>query len=158
EIQKLASQVRVKFHAANSHSIVGSDSKDSSGEALSKEKGFKLGDPYNRRIKRLIDVSFSLLALVTFPIHLIFVKNPISFFGNCFKVIFTKKTWIGYAAEEKNLPVLRKGIIACNAVPLSVNQLLPPESLTMVDYWYARDYDPFNDIRLIWKCYKQLGS
>jgi hypothetical protein len=73
-------------------------------------------------------------------------------------VLFAKKTWVGYATEEKNLPGLRKGIISCNAVPLSIKQPLPAESLRMVDYWYARDYEPLHDLRLIWKTYKQLGS
>ena len=80
------------------------------------------------------------------------------FFVNCVAVILSKKTWIGYAITEKNLPALRKGIIACNAMPVSIRQQFPEESLRMVDYWYARDYDPLNDLQLILKMYKQLGS
>jgi len=157
-IVQLPTPLRLKFHAAGSRSIVGSDSKDSSGEAVSNENGFKLNDPYNRRIKRLIDVFVSLLAIISFPVHLIFIKKPLSFFSNCFKVLFAKRTWIGYATEEKNLPPIRKGIITCNAVPLSVKQPIPGGSLQMVDHWYARDYEPTNDLWLIWKTYKNLGN
>lgn len=157
-IQQLPSRVHAKIHASGSGSIIGSDSKDSTGQAVTNDKGYKLDDPYNRRLKRLIDVSVALLGLITFPIHLIFIKNPLDFFANCFNVLLAKKTWIGYAAEEKDLPSLRKGIIACNAVPASAKQHLSPEGLQAVDYWYARDYEPFQDLWLIGKTYRRLGG
>ncbi len=59
-IQILPKNVRVKFHAEKSQSIVGSDSRDTSGEAVSRENGYKISKPYNRRIKRLIDFVVSL--------------------------------------------------------------------------------------------------
>jgi hypothetical protein len=157
-ISLLPQGIVVKFHAAGSSSIVGSKSKDRSGEFVSKENGFKLNDPHYRRLKRLMDVTVSFVGLVSLPIQLFLVKKPISFFGNCFSVLFARKTWIGYAAGERSLPRLRKGIIACNGVPLSQKQELPTESLQMIDYWYARDYRPSTDIRLIKKVYKNLGS
>ena len=157
-IQDLPRHCRIKFHAAGSRSIVGSDSKDTSGQAVSKENGFKLSEPYNRRLKRLVDISVSLLAIITFPFHLFGVKKPFAFFANCFAVLFSRKTWIGYATEEKNLPSLRKGVMACNAMPQTIRQQLPVESLHIVDYWYARDYEPSSDLWLIWKTYRQLGG
>ena len=80
--------------------------------------GINLADPYNLRLKRLHGCIVSLLGLLTFPIHLIAIKKPFQFFANCFAVLFAKKTWIGYATDEKNLPPLRKAIIACNGIPL----------------------------------------
>ncbi len=150
--------ISIKFHAEKSHSVVGSDSKDSSGEAVSKENGFKISHPYNRRLKRLIDISGSAFFIVSFPFHFILVKKPITFFGNCFNVLFANRTWIGYAISEKSLPPLRKAIVGCNGMPVSAAQQLPPESLQMVDQWYARDYEPFLDLKLLWKCYRNLGS
>lgn len=150
--------VKIKIHAAGSHSIVGSDSKDSSGEAVSKENGFKLTNPYNRRIKRLLDIFVALLALLSFPVHLFGVKKPFAFFANCFAVVLAQKTWIGYATEEKNLPRLRKGVLGSNGMPFTAKQQLPPESLHRVDYWYARDYEPLQDIKMILKMYRRLGG
>lgn len=157
-IQNLPSSINAKVHATGTSSIVGSNSKDSSGEALSKENGFKLADPYNRRIKRLIDISISIVALLIFPIHFFFVKRPLQFFANCFLVLFAKKTWIGYAVQEKNLPVLPVSVITCNGIPSTTTQQLPKESLQMMDYWYARDYDPINELKLIRKLYRHLGG
>ncbi len=158
EIKQLPKGVVARIHAAGSSSIVGSDSKDSSGEAVSKENGYKLADPYNRRLKRLIDTSVAFFALITFPLHLLLVKKPFSFLKNCVQVFFAQKTWIGYTVEEKNLPQLYPAVIACNGVPVSAGQQLPKESLQMVDYWYARDYEPAADLKLIWRLYRKLGG
>jgi hypothetical protein len=78
--------------------------------------------------------------------------------ANCFNILFARKTWIGYTNLEKNLPSLRPGVIACNGTPVSASQHMPPESLQMMDYWYARDYDPVNDIKITWKTYRLLGN
>ncbi len=157
-IEKLPRGLVAKIHAAGSSSIVGSDSKDTTGEAVSKENGYKLADPYNRRLKRLIDVSISLLGIITIPVHVFFIKKPFQFFSNCLAVLFAKKTWIGYATTEKNLPKLYRAVIACNGIPVSAKQLLPVENLAMLDYWYARDYEPSGDLKLIWKVYRKLGD
>jgi GT2 family glycosyltransferase len=157
-VQQLPKHTRVKFHASNSKSIISSESKDTSGEILSYEKSYRLADPYIRRLKRFLDISVSLFAIITFPVHLILVKKPAKFFANCFAVLFAQKTWIGYAKAEKDLPFLRTAVIACNGMPLSSKQPFPVESLQMADQWYARDYDPVNDLRLIVKVYRHLGG
>jgi O-antigen biosynthesis protein len=157
-ISNLPAGVVAKLHAAGSGSIVSSDSKDTSGESLSKENGYKLADPYYRRLKRLTDISFSLFALVTFPVQLLIVKKPFRFLQNCILVLLAQKTWIGYALPEKGLPALRKAVIGNNGVPVSAGQLFSKESLQMMDYWYARDYDPGTDLRLLLKAYRKLGG
>ena len=157
-MQKMPRGLVAKIHATGSSSIVGSDSKDTSGEAVSKENGYKLANPYNRRLKRLIDVFVSLGGIITFPIQLFIIKKPFHFLKNCFAVLFANKTWIGYALPEKNLPPLYPAVIACNGIPISTGQKLPKESLQMMDYWYARDYEPSRDLRMIWRTYRKLGG
>jgi GT2 family glycosyltransferase len=157
-IQQLPDTVVARVHTGGSSSIVGSDSKDSSGEAVSTENGFRLAIPYNRRLKRLADVGIALLGIFSFPLHLFIVKKPVAFFRNCWRVLFSRRTWIGYAMPEKNLPGLPPGVIACNGVPAGETQQLPAESMGMMDYWYARDYEPAADLKLIWKMYRRLGG
>ena len=156
--RKLPKEIKIKFHTSNSRGIVGSDSKNTSGSILSAENGYRLNDPYNKRLKRLIDITFSFFSLVTFPVHLIGVRKPLIFFVNCFTVLFAKKTWVGYAVTEKKLPALRKCIIGCNGVPASLPQQLPLESLQALDQWYASDYEPIYDLKLLLKNYKRLGE
>jgi hypothetical protein len=155
---EMPKHVVVKVHASGSDSIVGSNSKDSSGEALTRENSFGLADPYNRRLKRLIDVITALAGLFLFPVQLLFVKKPVQFFGNCFKVLFAQKTWVGYATGGKDLPHIKSGILASNGVPHCLKQPFTPESLHRIDFWYARDYEPMNDLRLIRKSYRRLGG
>ena len=157
-MQEIPAAIKIKIHAAGSHSIVGSDSKDSTGQSVSKENGFKLSDPYNRRLKRLQDIIVSVISLLTFPIHLLFVKKPFTFFKNCFTVLFAQKTWVGYCVEENRLPKLRQSILGSNGLPIAGKQLLPIESLQMMDYWYARDYELLQDLKLITKMYRRLGG
>ncbi len=157
-LQQLPNKIVAKIHAVGSSSIVGSDSKDTSGESVSMENGYKLADPYNRRLKRLVDVMIALAGIITFPLQLFIVKKPLSFFSNCFSVVFAQKTWIGYAVPEKHLPRLYDAVIACNGIAVSGEQKLPTDSLQMIDYWYARDYEPVGDLRLIWKMYRNLGG
>lgn len=155
---RLPANTQVKIHASNSRSIVGSKSKDDAGESVSKENGFRLADPYYRRLKRLVDITVSIFGILLFPVHLFVVRKPFSFLANSFKVLAGGNTWIGYAADEKQLPQLRKGIIACNSIPVSEKQQLPAESLHMLDYWYARDYQPRHDWKILRNVYRKLGG
>mgnify|MGYP000296263493 CR=1 FL=1 len=154
----LPNDLVAKIHGTGSSSIVGSDSKDTSGEAVSKENGFKLANHNNRRLKRLMDVSIALLGIISFPVQLFIVKKPFHFFANCVLVLFAQKTWIGYAVRENKLPGLRPAVIACNGNPVTLQQELPAESLQMMDYWYARDYEPGNELKLIGRVYRKLGG
>ena len=158
QLQKLPGDIQARLHTSGSRSIVGSDSKDQSGQAVSMENGFQLADPYRRRTKRLVDIIVSLASLLIFPIHFFLVKKPLAFLANCISVLLAKKTWICYASTGKNLPRLRKGVIACNGLPVSAGQKLPAESLDMLDHWYARDYEPSMDLKLIRRSYRMLGS
>ncbi len=157
-MQTAGGKIKIKLHAAGSHSIVGSDSRETSGESVSKENGFRLANPYFRRLKRLQDIVVSVLGIFTFPIHLVAVKKPLQFFKNCFLVLIASKTWVGYATGEGHLPKLREPVIACNGIPVSGKQELPGESLHILDDWYARDYRPADDLKLIWKAYRNLGG
>lgn len=157
-VKTLPGFLKIKFHAAGSRSIVGSESKDTSGEALSTENGFKLAEPGNRRIKRLADIIISFLSLASFPVHLVLVKKPLSFFANCLAVLAGRKTWVGYIKNEQKLPALRKAVMTCNGFPAAQPQQLPEESLYKLDYWYARDYEPMYDLKLLWRRYRHLGG
>ncbi len=157
-LQKLPAGIIARIHAAGSASIVGSMSKNSLGDTFSKENGFRISDPYNVRIKRLIDFSAALIFLLTFPVHIFLVKRPFRFLASCVAVLAAKKTWVGYAGGAKGLPALRPPVMASNGLPLTSVQAFSAESLQMIDYWYARDYEPRVDLKLIRKSYRSLGG
>jgi hypothetical protein len=155
QIQRLK-KIRARFFAGDS--IIGSDDSAAKGKAFSYEEEFRLAKSVNRRLKRLVDVLFSGLSILVFPLHFLFVKNSFQFLKNCFLVVGAKRTWIGYIFASKELPVLRKAILAPNGIPVTRQQNLPVENLKMLDYWYAKDYEPLQDLRIILKNYRYLGD
>ncbi|HEX6332639.1 MAG TPA: glycosyltransferase, partial [Flavisolibacter sp.] len=148
-VRELRGKVKVRIHAAGSGSIVGSDVSTESGEVLSSETSYQISTRANRRLKRLIDVAFAVVAIVLFPVLWAIVNTPGQFFRNCLDVISGKKTWVGYTQQENDLPPLRPGVVGANGYPAGERDLLPEHSMHMIDQWYAKDYDPLNDIRTI---------
>jgi GT2 family glycosyltransferase len=154
-IQLLPKTVRNKFHAGGSSSIVGSDSRNISGDFVSAEKKYTLGLPFNLRNKKVTDVLVSLLFMVSFPVHFVLQKKPILFFKNVFSVLLLKKTWVGYAAIPNQLPKIKPGILTTTSLPAGKNNL-PEESLMASDEWYAKQYSVYEDLKKLWHSYRYL--
>ena len=154
-IQQLPPHINSRFHAQYSQSIVGSDSKDTSGEFVAVDGSFELSLPYQRRRKRMVDLAVSLAILITFPIH--FIINGLSIIRNALLVISGKKTWIGYSQSSNVLPRLRKGVLATNGFPVNDLSPLKKESLEKIDEWYARNYHWLQDVKMVARHYKKLG-
>lgn len=150
-IQTLPGNISTRFFSRFSNSIVGSDSKDTSGQSVSIEGTFNLSNPYQRRMKRIIDIVFSLFIFLTLPVHLILLGFKVV--DNAVKVVMGRKTWVGYAVPDPKLPVLPQGILATNN-PLYTDI----ENAKNLDFWYAKNYDWTRDIKLIIKNYKNLGT
>jgi GT2 family glycosyltransferase len=153
-VQHLPQRIRNKFHASGSSSIVGSNSKNMSGQYVSFSKDYAIAYPVNKRNKNLIDAVVAILFLVSFPIHFLLQKKPFHFFKNVFTVLFMQKTWVGYASIN-NLPAIKKGILTSTALPASLNDL-PEESKLVSDDWYATSYKVSTDIKKIIRGYKYL--
>jgi hypothetical protein len=156
QVQRIGGRLKVRFYAGNS--IIGSDDKTRKGEIVAGEEAFNLSKAANRRMKRLIDIVFSLSGLLTFFLSFFLLKRPLSFFSNALAVLTGKKTWIGYSFPSAKLPVLRKGVLGPNGLPVARNPALPAEVLQSIDYWYANDYQPIQDIKIIVKNYRYLGG
>ncbi|PWT94817.1 MAG: glycosyl transferase family 2 [Bacteroidetes bacterium] len=156
-MQHLPQGIRSRIHSKGTHSIVGSDFKNSSGEIISMERKFRLAQPGPRRVKRLFDCSLSLIFILSFPLHFILQKNTGRFWSQVFQVLWAKKTWVGYGTKAPGLPQLRAGVIACNGLNGTTHNLAE-DGLYRLDYAYARDYSASYDLGLIWKSYKNLGS
>ncbi len=155
-IQVLPAGVRNKFHASGSSSIVGSDSKNMSGDYVAVGKRYNIGQPVNLRKKRLLDILTSVFFIISSPVHLAFQKKPARFYKNVFAVLLGKKTWIGYSVASEELPLIRKGILTSTALPAPLNEL-PRESLENIDDWYALSYSAMQDLKKISRGYKHLS-
>lgn len=156
-IQKLPAGTRNKFHASGSSSIVGSDSKNVSGDYVAVTKRYNISNPVNRRNKRLLDVVTAIFFFVSFPVHVILQKNAFIFYRNTFSVLLGQKTWVGYAARSTLLPPIKKGVVTSTGLPAALNEL-PEESLMKSDEWYASGYSLINDIKRISSGYKYFSN
>ena len=63
-ITGLPAGVRNKFHASGSKSIVGSDSRNVSGDYVTAAKKYNIAKPVNRRNKRLLDIIIALIFII----------------------------------------------------------------------------------------------
>lgn len=158
QVDELEGKLKMRFHAPGSGSIVGSDASKASGEIVASEASFRIARPAHQRLKRLIDIVSSVLFLLLFPLHFLFVQRPLSFLRNCLEVLLGRKTWVGYITAARGLPRLRPAVLGSSGLPAGGAQSLSQESLYLVDQWYALDYEPVQDLRTIFSSYKYLGS
>jgi O-antigen biosynthesis protein len=154
--EQAGNQIKMRLHADGSESIIGSDSKNKAGEVLHQQT-YRLSKAVNLRLKRLIDTSSSLIFLLSFPLHLIFHKQPLGLLRHSFQVLFLQKTWIGFSALRMHLPVLLPSVVGPAGLPHSQSRL-KEEGLLLADEWYAREYEPLYDLKIIFTNYQKLGS
>ena len=157
DMMKIPKHVRIKFHAADASGIIGSNSKKISGKFISADKKIKLSLAISKRNKNFIDVVISICFIITFPVHLLLKKKPQHFFRNIFDILLLNKTWVGYALPDKQLPKIKEGVLTTTGIPAFLNTL-PAESLMASDKWYAADYDVWEDVKIIWRGYRFLGT
>jgi O-antigen biosynthesis protein len=150
-------RVRIKLHGVGTNSIVGSTSKNISGEFVAEERSIRLGTPVGKRNKSLADFMLTLGFIITFPVHIFGQKKPFRFYANAWKVLVQKRSWVGYSASPVNLPMIKPGILSTTGIPSSLN-ILPTETLHKEDLWYSKDYTVWQDIKLVWKGYRYLGE
>ncbi|MEO6288854.1 MAG: glycosyltransferase [Ginsengibacter sp.] len=155
-ILMLPGQTRFKIYTSFTHTLIGSEKKDAIGKNISNELKYQLGNPVSRRNKSLLDVTLAFFFIITFPVHFIFKKHPVSFFRNVFDVLIRRKTWIGYALEEIDLPPLKSGILTSTGLPATLNTL-SKKNLRAADVTYAKRFNYLIDLRLLWFNYKLLS-
>jgi len=117
-IEKVGDKAAYKIIHPNANVFIGSNSKDTAGDLYTLEGSFDILQTANRRNKRLLDLSTSLLLLLGMPIAFFIIKRSSVVLQSLFEVLLGKKTWIGVDSavlEELHLPKgqlpkLRKGV------------------------------------------------
>ncbi len=158
QIQTLPKGVYFKFKGRISQSIISSDSKTTTGETLTAEGFYQIAQPYQKRMKRLLDVVFSLLIFISFPIHLLLLKKGYIVLSRAYCVLLGKQTWVGYIFSNQMLPTLKPSFLNHTYLPLAAREKMKSENLQKLDMIYARDYDWMQDFKTIVQQYKNLGS
>lgn len=154
---RLGTVINYKILPEGSRSIIGSSSKDTSGELYTIDIRFRIAQPRYRRSKRTFDLLFCLFLLPTLPLQVFFIKNFGKLLHNLFQVLLNKKSWVGYAETnlESYLPSIKPGVLSSlSALPLfHIND----STIQRLNFLYAKDYEVRKDLEIIWRSYTQLG-
>lgn len=144
--------VRILFHMSGSNSITGSEGP-ALGKIIGPLAGYRIAQPYQQRMKRLIDITWALLFLVTAPLHLVLHENGAGLLRNACRVLTGKRGWIGYASAADRLPPVKKGIITHVETTSFMTDVLLEKS----DRLYAKNYDWWKDVRMVFRQYFRLA-
>ncbi len=148
--------LKLRIHSSNSLSVIGSDSKFYSGEAIA-GASYRLAKPIYRRRKRLFDVIAALLLFITIPFHVFFHRRCLGLIRNICMVIIGKKTWIGYyGIAHEELPILPDAVMGPTGMPAQIEEL-STEAKKNANKWYASAYEWTYDLSAIFKHYQNLG-
>lgn len=148
-------KVEYKILNAGSEAFIGSNSKNTAGDLYSFNHNLNLSKASHQRKKRLFDVLSSLVFIIFLPANLFIIKNFGKFVSNWTAVALGHKTWVGYAQNPNQLPLVKPGIINAASAYDSLN--LEKETLSKVDLLYARHYSVEHDLKLMLQNYRKLG-
>ncbi len=142
----------------SSHALIGSNSKETSGDLYVAEKNYTLFKKGNQRGKRVFDLSVCFLLLTCLPFNIFVIKNPGRFISNWLEVLLGRKSWVGFTSEL-NLGKFRHakpGILhpsdRLEEFELSERDIIETELN------YARHYSKAYDLHLLLKNFKKLGQ
>ncbi len=139
-----------KIAPQESLSIIGSNSINTSGDMYVIDVN-SISKSSNKRTKRLLDISFSVLFMAFSPILAIYTLKPYSLFRNIFGVLSGKRSWVGYASSnqgDSGLPRIRKGILT--PIDILKNKDLNDATIHRLNILYSKDYKIKNDLNIIW--------
>lgn len=148
--------INLKIAPPESLYIIGSNSIDTFGDLFTININ-AINKPINKRHKRILDLCFALVILISLPIHLVFVKNRKGLMTNLISVLIARRSWIGYYPLPGNnrLPNIKKGIL--HPADAIKHSKLERDTLNNLNKLYAKDYKIENDIGIIRKGYRDLG-
>ena len=153
-------QVQYKIAPPESFSIIGSKSINTPGDLFMVEVN-SINKPQNIRNKRTFDIISSFALLVLYPFLMFFIPKPLNFLKNIIKVLFGKRTLIGYgeitlnSSNNYSLHAIKKGIL--NTTDALKNIQLDMDTIDRLNVLYARDYQVVNDLNILVKSIRKLG-
>jgi hypothetical protein len=148
-----------KIAPPDSIALIGSSSIHTSGDIYIYDVNTILS-AQNRRNKRLVDISVSILFLTGFPLMAIICRKPAGLFRNILLVMAGRLTWVGFDERPESvpekLPGIRKGIIPHTRI----YSLKSPsaDTLNKLNVLYAKDYRFIHDIHVIIRSLHKTGA
>lgn len=152
-------QVDFKIAPQESMFLIGSNSINTAGDLYTFGLN-AVSKPGNLRFRRLFDLTVAASLLVLSPLLLWAMHRPMGLIRNILYVVMGKRTWVGYAKEQRadcdfHLPKIPRGILS----PLDGMDSgdLDAEGLVRLNIRYAKDYSALNDLNIVMKGLRELG-
>ena len=150
--QTSAVDLEFKIAQPDTSFLIGSNSIDRAGELYVLNFN-SLNHPENKRVKRLIDVVFSGLFILTLPFHIWIFNDKKSLIQGLFSVLIGRKTFVGYTEKETLTKSKQKQSIIGPFDHLHLSSKEDRERFFLI---YSRDYTPLFDIRSILRNFRTL--
>lgn len=151
-------RVDYKIAPEDTLSIIGSNSINTAGDLYAVQMN-AITSQSNKRNKRLLDIVICLIMLVTIPINIFVVKNPMGLMRNIVGVLVGRWTWVGYhyasGSLHERFPLIRKGILTPAEVFKTAK--ISNETAEQLNYIYARDYHTLTDLNILLKGWRNTG-
>jgi len=157
-MSRLGPAIDYKIVPKESVSIIGSSSKNTSGQLYTIDIQYNIAQPMSRRNKRVLDWLLAIGLLLSWPLQLFLVKHPLHLLRNIAAVLLGRRTWVGYAATKNHdirLPKLRPGVLS----PLDGLRLNDFDEPTRqrLNFLYAKDYQTSKDVDIVLRGWRGLG-
>lgn len=156
---QLGHKYSYKIVPPESMSIIGSDSKNTSGDLYALDVNLIIGTKKSKQLKRIFDVLISFILIISLPINIWFVQQKSNYIQNIFSVLFAKKTWVSYIPNESkqfNLPVIKAGVL--NPILGSNLKMSNNLNIDRLNLIYAKNYSVEKDFVYLLKGFKYLGN
>lgn len=151
-IQACGSKLEYKIHSYGTDSIIGSNSKNTAGDLYTTELIYRIHTVEAKRNKRLLDIIFSLMFLLASPLLFWFVRDKKNYFLNNFLVLEGDKTFVGY--NDPQFPRLKPHLFT--VYPTIAGFDIPEDNKEHLNWLYAKNYDPWHDVKLILDKWREL--
>lgn len=146
-------RVKYKIMPENAAYIIGSNSKNTTGEFYSVDITPALSNKQNKDKKRVFDLVFCFLSVCFFPILLFRINFFKRVFSNWLPCLRGKKTWVGYntTVDTHNLPPISEGVFRIDEHIDSPIKDAP--LVNNLNFMYASNYHWQNDMNMLAKAF-----
>ncbi len=143
------SDISFKIAPENSLFIIGSHSKNNTGDYYAIEINLAITQPEQKFNKRVFDIFSCMLLWLSSPLLILTRKQIMYFIKESLRVFTGQKTWVGYfSTGKKILPALKPSVLP----PVSYQKMkfLNPAEYEKINMIYAREYSVYTDWEICW--------
>ncbi|ALO14852.1 N-acetylglucosaminyl-diphospho-decaprenol L-rhamnosyltransferase [Salinivirga cyanobacteriivorans] len=150
-------RLKFKIVSPDGISVIGSSTIHSLDDVYSVEVN-AINKPPNRRFKRTLDVTLSLMFILLYPLLFYTVKQKGGLIKNAWRVMSGKMSWVGFGQTDRlhELPNIRKGVV--HPGMLHRKEQRSSDMVQRVNMIYAKDYRLVNDLAIVFRLWKHLGG